>query len=274
MSLPEDKWKQLMWLCEQKIWIKPPEEDGPVPWAVKGGHYLGAPGKEIFYSLPALSDEQWDALAEKHARQWPSPLAGEPYKTPGNHVGYAACIRYIYGQFEKQGVLRSKQDKQRMTNSGVNWDLPRKFMDTLKEKWLENDCHYGLCIAYEMEGHRLGDEVVINKDLSKLQEMEKCYLKSVEYASMCNSYKQMFTPYYWASRYFMEAKDMRRACNYSEKAIVEAEKHCPDARGSYVAKIVVCANYLKKNNPKKWKRIQSMDIQNRCVKKMMSKMRK
>ena len=266
-----------MWLCEQKIWIKPPEGVGPISWAVNGGYYLGAPGKEIFFALQELDETQWDALAEKHSNQWPRPLNGEPYKTPGNHVGYAACIRYIYGQFEKQGVLRSGEDKARMIRDGVNWDLPRKFMETLKGKWLEKDCFYGLTIAYEMEGHRLGDEAVISKDASKLNEMELIYLKSVEYAEKCNSYKQMFTPYYWATKYFIEMGEHDRASKYAVTTIKQAERYCPDARGSYVDKLMDCANYMKSNHPGAWKKFVGRfedNVQNRCVAKMFGRLNK
>lgn len=277
MSLPESKWQELMWLCEQKIWIKPPEGKGPISWAINGGHYLGAPGKEIYSCLSKLDEEQWNELADKHSEQWPRPKEGEPYKTPGNHVGYAACIRYIYGQFEKQGTLRSKQDKSRMINQGVDWSLPRKFMKTLKQKWESKKCYYGLTIAYEMEGHRIGDEAVVYNDKSKLDSMEKAYLKSVEFAQKCNSYKQMFTPYYWATMYFIEMKDHKRAGEFAARTIDMAEKYCPDARGSYVNKLMDCANYMINKHPGAWRKFSRRlepNVKNRCVSKMYGKLNK
>lgn len=280
MSLERGKWNNLLYLCEQKIWIKPPEEEGPVKWSDRnGGNYLGAPGREIFFCLPELDEHQWDELAEKHAKQWPTPKEGQPYKTPGNHVGFAACIRYIYGQFEKQGIMRSKEDKKRMQRDGVDWTLPQKFIDTLREKFVANGCDYGMCITYEMEAHRIGDSAILAgrgvERAKLLDKMAWTYIQSVKHAEKCNSYKQYFTPHYWAAKYFMEADD-ERAKDYSVKAIKRAEDFCPDARGSYVSKLVDCAQYLKSKHPGAWRKLRARmqpTAKNRVTKKMFSKVK-
>ncbi len=260
------KFKTVLKLCEKKIPPKPSAEAGSFEDAFHGGAYLGSPGKDIYFILSRLTDEEFDVLAERHSHQYPK-------NPPSNHVGTAACIRYIYGQFEKQGILRSKDDRKRMIKEAkkekLDWNASRRFIIALREKFKEQENYYGLCLTSEMEAHRLGDEAYLHKDRDKLKQMEETYLESVKYAHKCKSYKQMFTPYYWASRYFMLFKDAPKAIAYSRKTIEEAEKHCPDARRSYVDKLEDCAQYLKKND-KKWKRFRKIIItgENRVVRKL------
>ena len=45
-----------------------------------------------------------------------------PKVAPGNHVNLGACIRFIYGQFEKQGILRSEKDFERMKKEKLDCD--------------------------------------------------------------------------------------------------------------------------------------------------------
>lgn len=256
---------QLIELCSKpKIQVKPAKVPGPMEGAFNGGCYLGTPGKDIYLFLPKLTAEQFEKLVDVHSKQYPK-------KPPGNHVGVAACVRYIYGQFEKQGTLRSPRDMKRMRKEGVDWKLPRRFIEALRKKFKERKHYYGLCILAEMEGHRLGDEALLQKSRSKLNEMEKTYLDSVKYAHKCKSFKQMFTPYYWSAKYFMVFEDEEKALHYSKTTILEAEKHCPDARASYVDKLLDCANYLKKKGKwHKWRR-KVADANNRAVKKMLRK---
>ena len=262
--------KNLSKLCDrEKIPGKVPKKPGSTKGAFNGGDYLGAPGKDIFFYLPKLTPEQFDIIVEKHSEQYPR-------KPPGTHVGTAACIRYIYGQFEKQGVLRSKRDRKRMQNDRgkIDWSLPRKFISALQTKFREKEHYYGLTITYEMEGHRLGDEAVLYKDYVKLDAMEAVYVESVRYAHKCNSYKQMFTPYYWAAMYFILMKDRNKALHYCRTTIIQAERHCPDARASYVEKLIDCAQYLKSDNKKEWQRWRkdfARKVKNRAVKKMLQK---
>ena len=264
MKLDFDK---LLGLCEGHIPVVVGQKKVNVKGAFKGGDYLGSPGKDIFFALPCLAEEEMLRLAKKHCKQYPQ----DP---PGNHVGIAACIRYIYGQFEKQGVLRSKSDRNRMSKEELDWSLPRKFINIMREVFDERDHYYGLSITAEMEGHRLGDEAVLNKDADKLKEMEDMYVESALMAHKCGSYKQMFTSYYWAARYFILMDVTDKAVHYSKVTIKEAEKHCPDARGSYVEKLLNCAKYLRKHDKKswnKWRNKVSAKANNTAVKKMFRK---
>ena len=158
----------------------------------------------------------------------------------------------------------------------IDWSLSRKFIDGLHGRFVRKKHYYGLTILAEMEAHRLGDEAIMFKDDKKLEEMEKTYLDAVKYAHMCKSYKQMFTPYYWAACYFMLYGSKAKAIDYSKKTLFEAESHAPDARASYVNKLLDCAQYIKKNNEGKWRkwRKQLADrATSRCVKKMLKKIK-
>jgi hypothetical protein len=256
-------------LCSKKILSKVPEAPGSIVGAFNGGDYLGRPGKDIYFALPNLTDEQMEKLSDVLSDQY-------PFIAPNNHVGYAGCIRYIYGQFEKQGILRSNEDLKRMQKEGVEWDLPRKFMGMLKKKFEEKNNFYGLCIYYEMEAHRLGDEAFLNDDKEKVAEMEKHYMRSVFYAGKCGSQKQEFTPYFWACLYFDKIGDHERGLYYGKTTLEQMEKFCPSSKQGYLVKAVDCANYLKKRHPNEWKTIRnelSKNAKNDCIIKMLKKVK-
>jgi len=128
--------------------------------AFRGGLYLGAPGKDIYFSFLWLSDEQLGLLAEKLAKQYPS-------KPPQGHLGYAACIRYIYGCFDKQGCLLSKWHKLMMKEENEDWSMPDKFTNLLNDYFKKNNCEYGQVIYHEMSGHRIGDRLFITRYITQ-----------------------------------------------------------------------------------------------------------
>ena len=238
--------------------------------AMHGGVYTGSPGKDIYLMFPYLSEERINEVAGKLCKHFPKI-------PPDNHVNVAACIRFVYGQFAKQGILRSDEDFERMKKEELNWVLPRKFISILYGKLEQDKNYYGLSILCEMEGHRLGDEAVLRKDVEKLKLMEEIYDKSVKFAYKCKSYKQMFTPYYWASMYFMKFKDKKKSIKYSKLTIENAEKYCPDSRGSYINKLCHCLRYLKKNDIKEWKSFYKMykkNAKNKCVKRAFKSIKK
>ncbi len=231
--------------------------------AMHGGIYIGSPGKDIFLMLKYLNKEQMEEVAYKLCEQF-------PVIPPENHVNVAACVRFIYGQFDKNGTLRSEKDFERMKDEKIDWELPRKFLKLLYKEFENNNNYYGLSILCEMEGHRLGDEAVINKNEEKLKEMKKVYDKSVLFAYECKSYKQMFTPYYWATMYFVKFGDIDNVIKYSKLTVKQAEKYCPDSRGSYIEKIERCLHNIKKWNKKEWEKFckeYRKKVKNKCVKK-------
>lgn len=259
--------KDLMELCSKRILAKVPKIPGPMKGAFNGGDYLGRPGKDVYFALHRLNDDQFDKVVEQLSLRF-------PHEPPNNHVGYAGCIRYIYGQFEKQGILRSEEDLKRMQGEDINWRLPRKFMYALRDKFLEQNNFYGLCIFYEMEAHRLGDESFLNDDQSKREDMEWNYLQSVKYAYECGSLKQMFTPYFWCFKYYARLGDHKKALNYVLKVLEQMEKHCPSSKQGYLVKAMDCAKYMKKNHRLRWEEIllhYRKTGKNDCIRKMVKK---
>jgi len=259
--------EDLIDLCSKKILAKVPKSSGNIKGAFNGGDYLGRPGKDIFFALPKLSENQFNRVVEQLSLQF-------PHDPPNNHVGYAGCIRYIYGQFEKQGILRSEEDLKRMSGEDIDWNLPRKFMYSLRDRFEEQKNYYGLCLFYEMEAHRLGDEAFLNNNAGKKTEMESYYLKSVENAYKCNSLKQMFTPQFWCFKYYARIGDHDRALKYVLKTLEQMEKHCPSSKQGYLVKAMECAGYMIKNHPKKWKETLSYykkNGKNDCIRKMVRK---
>lgn len=215
-----------------------------IPGAMYGGIYIGSPGKDIFMMLPFLSDSQMDNVAKIFVEQF-------PFVPPVSHLNIAACIRFIYGQFERKGVLRSDADLVKMTEENPDWSLPRKFITMLKIKFIEGNNFYGLTILCEMEGHRLGDEAIINKDTNKFKDMEAMYTDSIKYAHKCKSIKQYFTPYYWAARYFDKAEKKEQALKYYKLTI---KNFCPDKRICYKTKLYDCLRYIETNEPVKYEK--------------------
>jgi len=230
------------------------------------GIYVGSPGVDIYYMLPFLKDTQMEEVADKIVDQFPKT-------PPGNHVNIGMFVRFLYGQFEKQGTLRSEKDLDRMKNEEIEWGLPRKFIKLLFDKMSDSSNFYGVCILCEMEAHRLGDEAVLNNDYGKIVEMEVMYNKSVKFAHKCGSYKQMFTPYYWCFEYFKKCKNKEKALEYSYLTMENAEKHCPDARPGYVDKLLSCIKYVKKYDKEEWKDFcrAYKNSKNKCVKKSFKK---
>jgi len=179
-----------------------------------------------------------------------------PIIPPGNHGNVSACIRFIYGQFDKQGTLRSDQDFERMKNEKPDWTLSREFIWFLFEELRKNNNYYGLCMIHEMEGHRLGDESLINNDKNKLNIMEQNYFLCIEFAKKCNSWKHLFSVYYWAGEYFKKFGDEEKAIKYFKKSILNAEeyyyKYFPNGDQYYSKRLLQSFIYIK-NNDKQWK---------------------
>ena len=236
--------------------------------AAHEGIYVGSPGRDIYYMLPYLNDDQIIEIINIIVDKFPKI-------PPGNHVNVGMFVRFIYGQFEKQGILRSEKDFKRMKNEELDWDKSRKFLKILWGEFEYRENFYGLSILSEMDAHRVGDEAVINKDLEALDQMEQLYNMSVKYAHKCNSYKQMFTPYYWCYEYFRKYKDKKKALSYAYLTIESADKYCPDARPGYIAKLSSCLKYIKKRDKDNWQNFSDKyrKSKNKCVRNTFKKMK-
>jgi len=229
---------------------------GPTKYkgAFNDAKYLGNPGKDLYFWIESnSSSDEMKSIAIALAKQFPS-------KPPHNPIEYGACLRYIYGMFEKQGVLRSYKDKQRMINEQQSWDASEFFIDLLYRRFAKSKNNFGLAILSEQMAHRLGDKCIMKNDVTFLEPMEKLYCDAYYYAKKCNSKKHLMTTFYWAGKYFEEASQKDKAIEYYRKAIKAANAHCPDARKSLCEKIMDEFKYLKKNDPgfgellKYWKR--------------------
>ena len=238
--------------------------------AMHGGIYTGSPGKDIYLMLPYLSEDQMQEIADLICKNFPKI-------PPTNHVNVAACIRFIYGQFAKQGILRSEDDYKRMKNEILDWSLSEKFIDIMYSNFEKNKNYYGLSILCEMRGHRFGDKAVIKKSVESLHLMEESYNKSVDFALKCNSYKQTFTPYYWGARYFMKFGDMENAIKYSKLTVKNANMGGSGLKGGYVDKLSHCILYLKEHDKLGWKKFYKKyknNSKNKDVRKAIGRIKK
>jgi len=221
-----------------------PKGIGPTKYknAFCEGDYLGCPGKDIYFWIK----EDGDVNKMNHAAYLLSK--NFPQKPPHNPIEYGACVRYIYGCFEKQGILRSPKDKKRMISSKQEWKKSSVFISFLF-KHLENDKNYfGLALLSEQMAHRFGDRYVIDEDDRNLLLMEEYYMKCYQYALKCKSKKHLMTTFYWEGRYWAEIGNKKKAVKYYRKAVKAANEYCPDARKSLQNKIMDEFRYLSKHD--------------------------
>ena len=253
-------------ICDERL---PMYKKKAIKSAIYEGLYIGSPGRDIYFMLPYLSEEQIEEVVDMVQEKF----LKEP---PGNHVNVGMFFRQVYGQFEKQGVLRSDSDLKRMRGEKLDWKLSKKFMALLCDKFKDSNNFYGLSVLYEMEAHRMGDKAILKNDIDMLNKMEKSYLMAVEYAGRCNSYKQLFTPYYWCFEYFKKYKSKKKALKYARLTIKNADKYCPDARPGYISKLLNCIKYIKKHDKDGWKNFcgRYKNSKNKCVKKTFKEYKK
>lgn len=210
-------------------------------FAFRGGRYLGAPGKELFFALNNLSEKESFDIAKILSKFFPK-------KSPDNHVKWAAFLRYTYGCFEKQGCLRSKADQERMVNEKPDWTLPDLFVDKLVSIFNENKNYYGLTMCYEMKGHRAGDSAIINNDCALLETMMDFYNKSTKYAKEINCVKHIFTNMYWSACYYEKFNLKEKSLYLHKKNIELMAAYCPDSREGYQSKAAHSLKYISENS--------------------------
>ncbi len=223
--------------------------------AMYKGIYTGSPARDIYYMLPYLSEEQMREVAISVTEKFP---IAPPIR---NHVNISAFVRFIYGQFDKQGILRSEKDFERMKKEKLDWSLSRRFLKILYKELENKKNNYGLMMLCEMEAHRLGDEAVINGDKKKLKEMENSYHKSLKLAYKCKSHKHLFSIYYYMWRYFFKFKDIKNALKYSKLTIVNASqyyhKYYPNGDDYWAIRLKNTFKHIKTEvNEKNWKKFK------------------
>jgi hypothetical protein len=210
--------------------------------AFSGGEYLGNPGKDLYFWIEKTDDvNKMDHIACLLAKNF-------PMQPPHNPIEYGACVRYIYGCFEKQGILRSPKDKNRMVSSKQDWQKSTLFINFLFKHLENRKCYFGLALLSEQMAHRFGDRYMIDDNEENLPLMEEYYLKAYNYALKCKSKKHLMTTFYWEGRYWGEIGNKEKAIYYYRKAVKAANKYCPDARGSLQDKIMDEFKYLSKHD--------------------------
>lgn len=224
-----------------------------------GGIYTGSPGRDIFHFLPYLTDEQTEEVVEKLSQVFPK-------ESSGHHVQTSACIRQIYGLFVREGVLLSSERMEEMINSNLDWSLPRKFLDILRREFKKVKNYYGLCIVYEIDGHRYGDEAIMEKSENKLELMRQSYKKSVKYAFKCNCKKQIFTPYYWGAKYYDRYGDKKKAVEWYLKMMKNFNQKGAKRSGVYFEKLQDAADRVRKLDLKEFRSAYNFYIVNKNIK--------
>ena len=235
-------------------------ESHKITKAVHGGIYIGSPGKDIYYMFPYLTKEQMKEIAKIINEKFPK-------KPPENYSNVAAFIRFIYGQFEKQGILRSEKDFERMKKEKPDWSISREFLWYLFEELRKDNNYYGLTMLHEMEGHRCGDEALIYENKKKLEQMEINYWLCIEFAKKCDSYKHLFSIDYWAGEYFKKFGDEKKALEHYKKAIINSKKYYykyfPNGEQYYKERLLKSLWLFKKEDNKfynKYKKIKFLGI--------------
>ena len=229
--------------------VKKEAAKNPILNAYCKGLYTGSPGRDIYFMLPYLTNMQMREIAILLNKNFPV----SPQKS---YTNVAVCIRFIYGQFEKQGVLKSDADLKEMRKNKVDWSLSRKVLKMLYEELEKNSNFYGLSILCEINGHRFGDESIINRDKVKLEEMENEYLNAINFARKCGGYKHLFSIYYWAYKYFRKFGETGKAFEYGRLAIIGAgkyyHKYFPNGEQYYSKRLKSCLEYVRENGTGQW----------------------
>lgn len=231
-----------------------------ISYAFDNGNYTGFPGKDIYFALEWMTDEQQNIVAEK--------LAGcFPYKPPTDHVEFSACVRYLYGCFDKQGCLLSSEHKEIIAE--MDWCKSEEFMRKLIECFKKMQKDYGLVVSYEMLAHRIGDRI-LSANANSVELMIKYYHLSHQLALKIKSLKHIFTSYYWCARY-LENINPKLSIMYHEMNLKMMESYCPDTREGYVEKAKDSIEYLlKKLQGKELSEFKRWILQchNKCITKL------
>lgn len=228
-------YKKLLQLIKMGIRQKK-DEIPPMRNAFRGGNYLGCPGKDVHFGLLKLNMDQNELF--NVCKSFASVFPNVPLR---DHTGVAACFRYIYGCFDKQGILLSSQHRKIVANN--NWKIALPFIDIVENEFLKSNNYYGLVIHYEMKAHRYGDDAIIYKSKDDISIMLDNYSKSQEFALKSKSYKHTFTPIYWAACY-LEQLDTSKAVLYHMNSLEMMDKYCPDARDGYMTKAIHSCKYI------------------------------
>ena len=215
----------------------------PFKGANQDGLYLGRPGIDIYDMLPLLTEYQMDQIANELANSYPSI-------PPLDHVGYALCMRLVYGKMDKNGAIRnpSNVDLSR-------WKLADVFLGKLMRYFVINKNIYGQCVYHEMFAHRLADlSIYYCHDRIVLNEALESYRLCSALATKCLSYKHIFSSIYWGSEYLNRCGD-KRCVDWAIESLQLMDKYCPSKRYGYKAKAYAAMQIIFRMDSKKWRKI-------------------
>jgi len=167
--------------------------------AIDNGTYFGCPGKEIYYGLPRLSDDDMSKLACVISNSF-------PLSWPGRAVHLSVFLRYVYGCFDKKGCLHNPAQSQKMKAEKRDWSKSDKFVDCMIACFKLKHNLYGEMMCYEMKAHRLGDMIIIHDDLSYLPKMLDMYNRAGTIAMQIDAKKNACSAYFWAFQYLIELR--------------------------------------------------------------------
>ena len=157
-------------------------------------------------------------------------------------------------------------------------ETSQSFYQILKGRDGKKEKYYGLTIVSEIEAHRFGDEGVVGHDKDKMKEMESSYLRAIDFAHKCKSYKHMFSLYFWAAKYFKKFGDKEKSLeyysNYIEASNLYCDKYVPEGEKIYTSRLVEALKYIKKNDKKRWKDILKDRIKSKTLKIAFNKVKK
>ena len=221
------------------------------------GYYVAYPAREIFELLPSLNPKQLDSLAIATAEAFPQ-------LRPGKCVHLTCFIRYVYGCFDKQGLLNSKTSAN-IKQKQPDWSLSDYFMDRVAFYMDKKKRSYGLVLYYEMKAHRIGDKVILDNNKELIDTMLSFYEKAVQLAVILRAWKNTYSPYFWAANYLMAFGEVNRAKEYCLKFLENVNFYgdSPFLRG----KLTGALNMLKRNmTDKEWRKLMR-----RCRKRFKNK---
>lgn len=182
--------------------------------------YLGGPGKEVFQAIQLSDDAQLSGLGVCIGRVLPK----EP---PSPSVHLSAFFRYVYGCFDKQGVLRSVQQAERIILEKRDWSRSDLLVDHVINYCKSVGNTYGEVVCCEMKAHRLGDLAIIHNDLAILEKMLFMYNHVARLAVSVKAKKNCFSSYYWALRYVVAMKRPgSEIIVWAEKFFDMVEQYC------------------------------------------------
>lgn len=218
-----------------------------IPEAIHDGIYMGCPGKEIFHGLGFLSEEEINILVQKVCEKF-------PFIPPGRSVHLSVFLRYIYGCFDKQGILYNNDQKQEIIAASRDWSKSHNFAEKMCEQFDKLGNSYGHMMTLEMMAHRIGDAVEITGDQSLIDKMVKIYEKAGQMAVKIGDNKNTFSSYYWCFKYLVHFKQPKDRCiRYAVMFFDNVEQFCKSStvKGKLASSLNLIRSILTK---REWKR--------------------